>query len=183
MAALSGLTNVARMTSIGIAARPLPDLRWQRSPLSSKARWAPWVGGTKRSSKATRWLARGLAGAGLALIPWMLVLARSLPSSAHAWNWSTAWIGLDTLEMFGLLGTGLLMLRRDIRYRLTAAATSALLLVDAWFDIVTSAPGTDRLAAGVMAGALELPIAVLCAILAARGHRSSPAAAPFPEMS
>jgi hypothetical protein len=84
--------------------------------------------------------------------------------------------------MFGLLGTGLLMLRRDIRYRLTAAATSSLLLVDAWFDIVTSAPGADRLAAVVMAAAMELPIAVLCAILAARGHRASPAA-PLPEMS
>jgi hypothetical protein len=170
------------MTSIGIAVKPLPDLRWQRSPLSSKARRAPSAGGAKRSGKATQWLAGGLAGAGLALIPWLLVLARTLPSSAHAWNWSTAWVGLDTLEMLGLLGTGLLMLRRDIRYRLSAAATSALLLVDAWFDIVTSAPGADRLAAVVMAAALELPIAVLCAILATRGHRASPAA-PLPEKS
>jgi hypothetical protein len=84
--------------------------------------------------------------------------------------------------MFGLLSTGLLMLRRDSRYRLTAAATSALLLVDAWFDIVTSAPGVDRLAAVGMAAALELPIAVLCAILAARGQGASPAALS-PEMS
>lgn len=167
------------MTSIGIAARPLPLLRWQRPPLTSKARSAPSDGETKRSATATQWLARGLAGAGLALIPWLFLLARTLPSSAHAWNWSTAWVGLDTLEMFGLLGTGLLMLRRDVRYRLTAAATSALLLVDAWFDIVTAAPGAHQLAAVVMAAGLELPIAALCAILAARGHSSK----PFPEMS
>jgi UDP-N-acetylmuramyl pentapeptide synthase len=74
------------------------------------------------------------------------------------------------------------MLRGDIRYRLTAAATSTLLLVDAWFDIVTSAPGAHQLAAVVMAAALELPIALLCAILAARGQRAS-SAAPLPEMS
>jgi hypothetical protein len=166
------------MTSMGIAARPLPDLRWQWSPRSSRARTAPSADATKRSANATQWLARGLAGAGLALIPWLVVLARNLPSSAHAWNWSTAWVGLDMLEMFGLLATGLLMLRRDVRYRLTAAATSALLLVDAWFDIVTSGPGAHQLAAVVMAAVLELPMAALCAILAGRRSRRSPPAIP-----
>jgi hypothetical protein len=45
-----------------------------------------------------------------------------------------------------------------------AAATCALLLADAWFDVVTSDPG-ERIEAILEAGLAELPLAVLCAFL------------------
>lgn len=118
-----------------------------------------------------QWLAIALTASGAGLIPWLVVLATCLPVTTRAWNWSTAWAGLDSLEALGLLGTGLLLIRRDARYHLTAAATAALLLADAWFDVTTSAPGPDRMIAIAMAAGVELPAAAACAALAARGYR------------
>ncbi|MEH0416158.1 hypothetical protein [Streptomyces sp. B21-083] len=94
-----------------------------------------------------RWPGMVLIGCGLALLPWLLVLAAA-PSVPH---WSAAWVGLDALEALGLTATGALLLRRDPRHPLTAAATAALLIVDAWFDIVTSARGAELAAAIAMA--------------------------------
>ncbi|WP_202124577.1 hypothetical protein [Actinomadura physcomitrii] len=101
----------------------------------------------------------------------MFVLARALPSSTHVSNWSAAWVGLDALIAAGLLGTGALLARRDPRHGLTAAATGALLAMDAWFDVLTSGPGAERALAVAMAAGLELPLACACAVLAARALR------------
>ena len=113
------------------------------------------------------WLAAGLTAGGAGLIPWV-VLATCVPAITRAWNWSVAWTGLDSLEALGLLGTGVLLLREDARYRLTAAAAATLLLADAWFDITTSAAGPGRVLAITTAACLELPVAAVCAALAAR---------------
>jgi hypothetical protein len=75
------------------------------------------------------------------------------------------------MEALGLLGTGMLLARRDDRYRLTAAVTATLLLADAWFDVTTAAPGRDQLIAITMAACPELPVILLCATLALRDGR------------
>lgn len=106
---------------------------------------------------------------GLVLLPWLVVPASGLPGTAIASNWCTAWIGLDTLEALGLIATGLLAARGRHLYALTAVATATLLVVDAWFDTVTAAPGADQMWAVVMAVGVELPLAVVCVVLAVRG--------------
>ena len=111
-------------------------------------------------------LGRGLAAAGLAMIPWLFVLARQLPASTQAWHWRAAWIGLDGMEAAGLLATGVLLIRGDERYRISAAALSALVLTDAWFDVTTAAPGGAQATAIAMAVFPELPVSALCALLA-----------------
>jgi hypothetical protein len=128
------------------------------------------AGAQRRGHGWLWWLAGGLTAGGLGLIPWLVVLATYLPATTRAWGWATAWVGLDSLEVLGLISTGVLLLRRDSRYRLTAVATATLLLVDAWFDITTSAPGAARAVAIAMAMGLELPVSVLCAALASRGY-------------
>jgi hypothetical protein len=115
-----------------------------------------------------RWLELALIGPGLALIPWLFVLAIGLPSATTASHWSTAWVGLDGLEALGLITTGVLVNRRDPRRCLAAAVTATLLLVDAWFDVSTAAAGADQAAAVAMAICLEIPLAIVCAVLAAR---------------
>lgn len=120
-----------------------------------------------------RWLGRVLIAAGLVMVPWLFVLAAGLPSSTTAAHWSTAWVGLDAMEALGLVTTGVLLLRRDVRFRFAATAEAVLLLVDAWFDVTTAAPGLDRATAVAMAVCLEIPIALLCARLALRGLRVS----------
>ncbi|MCX5195228.1 hypothetical protein OOK31_15180 [Streptomyces sp. NBC_00249] len=129
------------------------------------------AGGGTRSARAGR---RGprtatvLTGAGLALLPWMVVLARTLPATAEVSHWSTAWIGLDAMLAVGLTGTGMLLRKGDPRVAPVAAATAALLVTDAWFDVTTSAGTSGQGAALAMALAAELPLAALCAAVAAR---------------
>jgi hypothetical protein len=115
-----------------------------------------------------RWLGRALIAAGAVMIPWLFVLATQLPSSTRASHWNIAWVGLDTFEATGLFATGVLLVRRDPRRCLTAAATAMLLVVDAWFDVTTAARGFDETTAIAMAVFLEVPIALLCTVLAVR---------------
>ncbi|GAA0383436.1 hypothetical protein [Streptomyces luteireticuli] len=105
-----------------------------------------------------------LTAAGLALLPWLLFLAT-------VWREAAVWIGLDALEALALITTGVLTLRRDTRRVPAAAATAALLVLDAWFDAMTAAPGADLVRALITAGALELPLAAVCTVLAVRTPR------------
>jgi hypothetical protein len=83
-------------------------------------------------------------------------------------NWPALWGGLDAFEALGLVATGFLLLRRDPRRCLTASATAALLVVDAWFDTLTSLPGTEFATAITLALGVELPLATICVVLAVR---------------
>lgn len=118
---------------------------------------------------APRWAAAVLLGLGLAMIPWTVYLHTSLPATAQAVHWAWTWTGLDALEGLMLVATGMLLSRRDRRASLTATAASALLVVDAWFDTMTAEPGADRMLAVAMALGAEIPLAVMCAVLAWRG--------------
>ncbi|MCW8378686.1 hypothetical protein [Streptomyces justiciae] len=104
----------------------------------------------------------------MALVLWLLVLAASLPTAAEVQNWSAMWVGLDALEALGLAATGVLLLRGDPHRCLTAAATAALLIVDAWIDVLTSLPGSELAPALAMALGAELPLATLCVVIAVR---------------
>jgi hypothetical protein len=119
------------------------------------------------------WWAGGvLIGLGLVMVPWLVVLADTLPATARAAHWALAWTGFDALEAAGLFATGLLLRRRDARAALTAAATAAFLVADAWFDTTTAAAGTERLVALLMAAGTELPLAAACVALALRTLRA-----------
>ena len=100
------------------------------------------------------------------MIPWLVLLAIELQARTVAVHWSTAWVGLDSMETIGLLSTGSLLLRRDRRGCLAAMFTATLIFVDAWFDVTTSAPGLTQLTAIGMAAFIEVPVSVLCAVLA-----------------
>lgn len=118
-----------------------------------------------RGMRRAGWL---LVACGLALLPWLYVLATGLPATATAAHWPVAWAGFDALEALGLIATGLLAARGDRRHALAAAATATLLVVDAWFDTTTAAPGGDFATAVAMALGAELPLAALCGRLALR---------------
>ncbi|MEU0058634.1 hypothetical protein [Streptomyces sp. NPDC006334] len=121
-----------------------------------------------RGVRRVGWL---LVACGVALLPWLYVLATGLPATATAAHWPVAWVGLDALEALGLIATGLLAVRGDGRHALAAAATATLLVVDAWFDTATAAPGGDIATAVAMALGAELPLAALCGRLALRAVR------------
>jgi hypothetical protein len=56
--------------------------------------------------------------------------------------------------------------RASPRLEAAATATATLLFVDAWFDILTSQSGRDRLVAIALAVLVEIPLAVVCLLIA-----------------
>jgi hypothetical protein len=94
------------------------------------------------------------------LLPWIVVLGAVLPATAQAQHWALAWTGLDGAEAAAALATALLLSRGDQRASLSAVAGGTLLLIDAWFDVCTSAPGSDHAMALAEAALVEIPLAV-----------------------
>ncbi|MEV6772894.1 hypothetical protein AB0N05_30070 [Nocardia sp. NPDC051030] len=116
---------------------------------------------------AIEWVSRSLAVAAVGLIPWMVLLSRTLPDETQVQNWNRAWVGLDVLLAAGCLVTALLAQRGDERVRVAAAATGAVALLDAWFDITTSV-SMAAFAQAVACAVGELLLTVACCYLALR---------------
>jgi hypothetical protein len=94
-------------------------------------------------------------------MPWIAYMAYSLPSRQVLADYDIAWAGFDVMLLVALASTGYFALRRS-RYLATAAtAAAALLVVDAWFEVVTTLPG-QRLEPIALAAGVELPLASVC---------------------
>jgi hypothetical protein len=110
------------------------------------------------------------------MIPWLVYLSMSLPKEAMDSHWALAWVGLDSCEALALFATGRFLKRADNRGALTAAAAAALLLADAWFDVTAATTGSELAIAIVLAACVEIPVAIVCTVLASRLIRH-----PFPQ--
>jgi hypothetical protein len=99
----------------------------------------------------------------IALGPWTLYLTYSLPARHVARHYDLAWVGFDIALLLAFAVTGVCAYRATKWLVPAAAVTGTMLLCDAWFDIVTSAGGGERLEAVLEATFGELPLAVLCA--------------------
>lgn len=115
-----------------------------------------------------RWLAWALIVAGVGLLPWLAGLALLLPETQQAAHYRAAWVGFDLALCFLLLRTGWLSLRGREHLELSAAMAGTLLLVDAWFDVVTANNTRDVAIALVLAVFGELPLAAFCLWIAGR---------------
>ena len=109
--------------------------------------------------------------AAIVLVPWVVFLARSLPSTHAAAHWDIAWAGFDVGLALLLLGVAVSAWRRSPWLEGAATAAAALLVVDAWFDILTSSTSLERGVAIGEAVLVELPLAVLCFLLARDAER------------
>jgi hypothetical protein len=101
-----------------------------------------------------------MVGGAIALIPWTIYLAFTLPENYVAHNWPATWIGFDCVLIAFMTATAVLgWLRRQL-VLLAAFTTGVLLICDAWFDIMTAGP--SQLRASVLTAALgNLPLAVV----------------------
>ena len=95
----------------------------------------------------------------LALVPWTVYLAITLPSHYVARNWVATWVGFDILLLAMLVLTALAGWKRKQLVFPTAFATGVLLICDAWFDVMTSQRGGDLTQALLSAFLVELPLA------------------------
>lgn len=112
------------------------------------------------------WPAAILAVAAVVLIPWAIALGQMLPSRHVADHWDAAWTGFDVILACSLLATAYASLRRRDLLRGLAAVSGTLLLCDAWFDVLTASSGTDLEVAVLLAVFGELPLALVCFLLA-----------------
>lgn len=135
---------------------------------------------TQRWASAGHWIPRLYIGFASALLPWVIYLAVSLPRRSVSEHYRGTWVFFDTALVLVLARIGWLAHRRNPQVVLTAAVGSTLLIVDAWFDVTTAAPGSAHVQAILAALVLEIPAGVLSGLLARRGLRVlvSRAAAP-----
>jgi hypothetical protein len=114
-----------------------------------------------------RWVPRVFGAVAAGMVPWVIVLGRSLPETTEARHWPAVWIGLDLTVALGCATTARLFHRGDDRARLSAAAVAALMVMDAWFDVLTAQAGAEFTQALVCA-VPELAMAGLCTWVALR---------------
>lgn len=114
-----------------------------------------------------RWLAPLFFLAGVGLLPWTAYLILTLPGKhLQTGYYDFAWGGFDIGLAALLVATGVGLLRRKLWVQSTATAAATMLLCDAWFDVLSSHPGRERLTAVVLAAAAELPTAAICLLIA-----------------
>ena len=78
------------------------------------------------------------AAAAVLLIPWTVYLAVTLPRRDIDTHYRGAWVGFDILLVTAIVLTAYYAFRMDARVQLPAMATATLLVVDAWFDVMTA---------------------------------------------
>ena len=130
--------------------------------------------------RRSRLLAGLYAVCGVLLVPWTGVLIEQLHGQAGKRCFSSSWVGLDVLEAVCLLTVAALLSRRHRATSPAAAATAAILCMDAWFDTMSASPQLPYAESLAMACIAELPLA---ALLAWTAWRALEWAAPRPDQA
>lgn len=104
----------------------------------------------------------------IGLIPWIVLLGVTLPHRYVAHHWTAAWVGFDIALLANLAATAWAGWRRRQVAILFAIVTATMLLIDAWFDILTDATTRDLIVSVVTAVIGELPLAALLFVTAFR---------------
>jgi hypothetical protein len=105
----------------------------------------------------------------IGLLPWALWLSWWLPSRQVAAHWDVAWSGFDLGLAGALFATAYAAARRRPWLDRIATVTGTLLVCDAWFDALTASTLTEFAFAAALL-AVELPLAAVCFLIAARAH-------------
>ena len=125
------------------------------------------------------WIAPAFLLSALVLLPWTGLLFFTLPHHYAANHWAVAWGGFDIGLGLALAATAVSVARRSPYAEVTAAVTGALLVCDAWFDVLTSRGTSDVMQAILLAAFVELPIAALCFWIATNIAHAVEIARPF----
>lgn len=134
-------------------------------PAEESARAAAYDPDRRPSEGTARivWIAALVLGLGaVLLIPWTIYLAWTLPGRTVAAHYDIAWTGFDVGLIAVLGGTAFAAWRGGRWLPALSAVTAASLVIDAWFDVVTSATTAERVQAIGLAAVVELPVAGAC---------------------
>ena len=124
--------------------------------------------------------AGGLSRVRHRLIPWTAWLFATLPQTELAAHWGLARAGYDLALAIVLAASAIALLRRWPVAEVLVSVAAALLLRDAWFNVLTAKRGHTAVALGVgVAAGLELPLAGLCLWVAVLHTRAVEVAWPY----
>jgi hypothetical protein len=126
---------------------------------------------SQRRLTARRWFIRFLAACCLALIPWTIGLAFSLPRTYTAANWRVLWTGFDVILLGCLAVTAWALWKQRQIVVPASIITSVLLLCDAWFDLLTANGHRDLIVSAASALFGELPLATMLILISIRALR------------
>ncbi|GAA2010583.1 hypothetical protein GCM10009839_00630 [Catenulispora yoronensis] len=115
----------------------------------------------------TGWL---LLVLGFFTLPWTANLAVYLPDKSEAAHYNASWVGFDLLLCALLIRTGWSLLRRRAYVEVTAGMTAVMLLIDAWFDVLSAPTFKEFVFALVLALGVEVPLALFCLWVSVRAE-------------
>ena len=118
-----------------------------------------------------RWVGPAFLVLAVLTVPWIAVLAVTLPKHQYTGHYRMAWVGFDVLLVVMLARTGWVAWRGHDYVQIPAVMTGTLLVVDAWFDVMTSHGRDQMLTALGSALLIELPLAALCFWIARHAER------------
>lgn len=102
------------------------------------------------------------------LMAWTGFLAATLPHYYRTGSWRGAWVGFDLALLSAFAVTGWAAWRRRQVLVIALAVLSTLLFCDAWFDVVLDARTAGFLPSLLSALLVEVPLALLAAVMARR---------------
>lgn len=108
----------------------------------------------------SRRIALVLIVASLTISGIIIFLSIDLPYTYRATNWNLAWAGFDVLLLLTILLTLWALFNHKQIAIIASSMAGTILVIDTWFDIITSQPGRDfyvALATGLL---LEMPFAL-----------------------
>ena len=122
----------------------------------------------RRRARRLAWL---YTAAAVAMLPWIVYLAETLPKRQFDRHYRAAWVGFDIILVLAITRTAYLAFRLDPKVQFPATATAVLFFVDAWFDVMTSANRSQFLQAVILAALVEVPAAIFSLYLALQVNR------------
>jgi hypothetical protein len=108
------------------------------------------------------WVGPAFAVLALGTVPWVVYLAVTLPHHVTFAHYRGVWVGFDSGLIVVLGLTALLAWWARPHVALAATAAATMLLVDAWFDVLTTPYGPRLMVSIVLAAVVELPLAAIC---------------------
>jgi|GEM_PF-2213450 len=118
-----------------------------------------------------RWLGVVFLLVAVLTLGWVVELWVTLPYRDVSAHYRLAWAGFDAMLACMLARTGWLAWRGYDHVELPAVSAATLLVVDMWFDVVTSSTPKDRWLAIASAVLVEIPLAALCLWIARNAER------------
>src|SRR2546421_155276 len=107
---------------------------------ASRVKTVPW------------WVGPAFAVLALGTVPWVIFLAVTLPRHATFAHYRAVWVGFDSGLIAVLATTALLAWWARPQVALSSTAAATMLLVDAWFDAMTTPARHGLLMAAGVAG-------------------------------